>query len=462
MKLRQKLNHFLMIALIAVVALGFTACEDDENPVNLPTDTIVQLAQGNDDLTSLVAALTKYPGLVGTLSAGEFTVFAPTNDAFAAALTALGQSSIEDLPEDVLRSILEYHVIPGATVRSTDLSNTTVTTEQGEDITVNVDNGVVLNGSAEVIAADVEATNGVVHVIDAVLLPPSMQPIVGTIVAPAFFNRNFTTLIAAVQAASPAILETLLNSDQKTLFAPTNDAFEAAGITSLPDQATLDAVLTYHVIASKVESGDIAAGSSSAPTLGGDIYLSNNGTAGIFINGTSQVVSADIQGSNGVVHVIDRTLLPPSQTIAEIAVGFANSATPEFTQLVAALSKVPTLLDAAGADGNLTVFAPTDAAFAAIYQALNVADLDELETAIGNDGLAEVLQHHIVGARAFSTDLSDGALTTLNQDVTVNLGNLTIADASGTSTAGLVPSLLNVLATNGVIHVIDAVLVPVL
>lgn len=459
MKLTAKINRLIALLMVSIATLAFTGCDnDDETP--MPTENIVQLAQGNPELNSLVTALTKFPGLVGDLQNGEFTVFAPTNQAFENVLTAIGQNSIDDLPEDVLRSILEYHVVPNATIRSTQLENGTATTVQGEDITINVDGGVTFNGSARVVTADVSASNGIVHVIDQVLVQPSVTPIVGTIVAPAYFNKSFTTLIAAVQAASPEILTTLLNSDQKTLFAPTNDAFTAAGITSLPDQATLDAVLTYHVIGAKVESSDIANGSSSAGTLGGNIFLSNNGENGLFINGSSQVTQANIQGSNGVVHVINRTLVPASQTVADIAIGLSQADTPQFTQLVAALAKVPALLEAAQADGTLTVFAPVDAAFEALYTTLGVANIDELEEAIGNAKLAEVLQHHIAGAKVFSTDLADGSVPTLNQEVTINIANLTVGDASGTSSAQLQTELLNILATNGVIHVIDAVLIP--
>ncbi|MBX2955863.1 MAG: fasciclin domain-containing protein [Cyclobacteriaceae bacterium] len=448
-----------LIAL-AIVTLTLSSCNDDDNSMQ-PTQNIVTLAQGNSNLSTLVAALVKFPDLVTTLSGtGNFTVFAPTNDAFAGLLTAIGQSSLDDIPEDVLRDVLQYHVISSAAVRSSQLTAGPVATVGGESITVSTSGGIRLNGTVNVVTADVEATNGIVHVIDAVLVPPSITPIVGTIVAPAFFNKNFTTLIAAVKAASPTVLQTLLNAEKKTLFAPTNAAFTAAGITSLPNEATLNAVLTYHVIGSEVLAANIANGSSSAATLNGNIYLSK-GTAGVFINGTTQVTATDITRSNGVVHVIDRTLLPPSQTIAQIAVAASTSSSPQFTQLVAALSKVPTLLDAAGAPGNLTVFAPTDAAFQALYAAVGVADLNALEAAIGNTKLAEVLQHHIVGARVFSTDLASGSVGTLNQNVTVNVSNLTITDGSGsTPAAGLIGASLNIHATNGVIHAIDKVLIP--
>jgi transforming growth factor-beta-induced protein len=283
-------------------------------------------------------------------------------------------------------------------------------------------------------------------------------------VAPAYFNKNFTTLIAAVKAASPEILTALLNSENKTLFAPTNDAFTAAGITTLPNQATLDAVLKYHVIGSEVMSSQIASGASSAETLNGEIYLSNNSN-GVFINGNSKVTTADIDATNGVVHVIDRTLMPPSESIAQIATRLSSADPAQFTQLVAALVRTQgeganDLLAAAGsASGNLTVFAPTDAAFEELYTALGVSTVDEIPLTT----LVAVLKHHIVSGRVFSTDLASGAATTLNGNVTVDLSAnpaTVTGNSGGANVANLQMTMLNIHATNGVIHVIDKVLLP--
>lgn len=454
---------FLWMLLLSIPFL-FIQCDDEDDDDSMaPSQNIVALAQGNNNLSTLEAALVKFPDLVTTLSGnGKFTVFAPSNDAFADLLESVGQTSLDNIPEAVLRDILEYHVVQGE-VLAAQLTNSNVETVGGEDITVSVTNGVKLNTSVNVTGADVRATNGVVHVIDAVLVPPTMRPIVGTIVAPAYFNKDFTTLVAAVMAASPEILETLLDGGQKTLFAPTNAAFTAAGITTLPDRATLDAVLTYHVIAGEVAAADIANGSSVAETLNGDIYLSK-GTAGVFINGSTKVVATDIQGSNGVVHVIDRTLLPPSMTIAEIVSDYATATNGEFTQLLAALQRTSgqganDLLAAVSGAGNLTVFAPTDAAFQELYTALNVTGVNEIPLAT----LIAVLKHHVVGARVFSSDLASGSVTTLNGDVTVALdvNPPTITGGSGgANVADLQTTLLNIHATNGVIHVIDKVLLP--
>ena len=460
---KKQLNHYLLLLSILGCSMFMSSCDDDDNNSN-PDESIVVLTQGNDDLSTLEAALVKFPDLVSALSAsGQLTVFAPTNAAFENLLDAVGQSSLDDIPDEVLRDILEYHVVQGAKP-SNELTNGEVTTLGGEKITVSTSGGVTLNGSASVVTADVRASNGVIHVVDEVLVPPTMAPVIGTIVAPAYFNKNFTTLIAAVKAASPTVLSTLLASDNKTLFAPTNDAFAAAGITTLPNQATLDAVLKYHVISTRVPSSQIATGSSSAETLNGKIYLSK-GDNGVYINGSSKVTTADVSASNGVVHVIDRTLIPPSETIAQIATRLSSATPAQFTQLVAALARTQgqggndLLAAASSSSSNLTVFAPTDAAFQSLYTALGVSGIDEIPLAT----LIAVLKHHIVPGRVFSTDLSSGTVATLNGNVTVNLSANppTVSGSSGgDNIADLQLAGLNIHATNGVIHVIDRVLLP--
>lgn len=461
------MNRIFKGITCALLCMGFAvmSCDDDDDDNSASNQNAVALVAMNNELSTLETALGKFPDLLATLSAeGEFTVFAPTNAAFENLLGAIGQSNLDDVPDDVLRDILEYHLISGAALMSSELQSGDVETVGGESISVDVSNGVMLNGSAMVSTADVKATNGVVHIIDEVLVPPSITPIVGTIVAPAYFNKNFTTLVAAVKAASPVILQTLLNSSDKTLFAPTNEAFTAAGITALPDQATLDAVLKYHLIPSEVMSSAIAAGSSAAETLNGNIYLSKNDN-GVFINGNTSVSNADIVASNGVVHVIDRTLIPPSQTIAEIAVASTTSATPEFTQLVAALARTQgegandLLAAVSNEDASLTVFAPTDAAFEELYTALGVSGVDDIPL----NTLIAVLKHHVVAGRVFSSDLATGSVATLNGNVRIDLSANppTVTGGSGSgNVARLQSAMLNIHATNGVIHVIDKVLLP--
>ncbi|MGB5419511.1 fasciclin domain-containing protein [Algibacter sp.] len=453
------------LAAILFVAITFSSCsnDDDDDPIEfVPSNSIVELAQATPELSSLVTALVKYPDLVSLLSNdGTFTVFAPNNDAFAALLTAIGQTSIDDIPEDVLKSVLQHHVFASAALQASAVTSGTITMAGGETVNVVADSNGVFLDNAQVIAADVLGTNGVVHIINSVLVPPSMLPIVGTIVAPAYFNKNFTTLIAAVLAADPSILELLLSNGPSngglTLFAPTNDAFAAAGIT---DVNGADAILAYHVIdgtvmASMLPASGIAA--AEVATLGGNIYITNAGGA-VSINGTTMVTATDIAGSNGVVHVIDKTLMPPTNTINEIVATLSGGSPAEFTLLAAALSRA-NLADFFSGDGPYTVFAPTDAAFLA-------AGLDEATiNATDPMAVAGILTHHVVQPNVyiFSTDLTDGLQAPMlnGQSVTIDLDTLTIQDAAGsTPAAGLVTSLLNVHATNGVVHVIDKVLLP--
>jgi transforming growth factor-beta-induced protein len=435
--------------------------------IELPKDNIVEIAQATPELSTLVAVLTKFPDLVTALSSeGTYTVFAPTNDAFDALLVVIGQTSVDDVPESVLRTILEYHVISTSAIMSGDLSDgQTAEAVSGEEISVTINESGVFISGAKVAVPDVEASNGVVHVVEDVMVPPSIVPIVGTIVAPAYFNKEFTILISAVLAADEDILSVLLSMGPSqvglTLFAPTNDAFANVDISGIVDGATLSAILKYHVLDGITMAANLpetGTGAAAVTSLGGDFYLTNKGD-GVFINGDSEVTVTDIEGSNGVVHVINKALLPPSNNVVEIAQSFDPN---EFTQLVAALERTsgedPDLLAALSGEGAFTVFAPTDAAFEALYTALDVASIDDIPLAT----LTAVLQHHVIASpRVFSSDLETGDVPTLNGNISIDASAGTITDGSG-AVANLASdaAFLNVLGTNGVIHVIDKVLVP--
>ena len=440
-------------------------------PANLNPDgtemTIADLAIATEDLSTLVSILS-LEDLSGILAAADdpnatLTVFAPTNEAFAGVLTALGLTSIEEIPESVLLEIVQYHIV-GSIAKSTDLmSQDYATLLTGESVTVDLSGDGVMVDDANVAIADVIGSNGVVHVVDAVLLPSLYKGALGTIVEYPLFRKDYTTLIAAVKAASPSILTTLLGNGPGdsglTLFAPTNAAFEAAGITALPDMATLDAVLTYHVIDGTVLAAGLptttAAAPATQPTLGGDIYISNRGNdAGVFINGSTQVTMTNIERNNGVVHVINQTLVPASMSIAGVATDLG------FSKLVEALTEAglaQTFVD----PGNFTVFAPTNAAFDALYGVLGVTTPDQIDDAT----LDAVLKYHVInGARVFSTDLEDALAPATLQGATLTInvsGNgVSITDNDPESADANVVAT-DVLATNGVVHAIDAVILPV-
>jgi len=448
----------------------------------LPKKSIVEIASETPSLSILVEALTMFPSLVTALSGdGSYTVFAPTNDAFVALLGVTGQTGLSNIPESVIERLLKYHVIAGASLMSTDLSDGQMAATllgENDKVTVDINGSSVKINGANVTLANVEASNGIVHIVDAVLVPELEASIVNTIVEPAYFNKNFSILTSAVVTAD--LLATLTNpSANLTLFAPDNAAFEAAGITSLEGLTAddLTPILTYHVIGSEVFGDGLPATGSAVTTLGGDFYLSINDN-GAFINGTTKVTAATLEDGaldydNGVVHLIDRTLVPASKNIVEIAVA-ASQVTEgaEFGQLVAALSAVENdesatdLITVLSGTGPFTVFAPTDAAFEALYDLAGVADFNALVAAVGIATVEAVLKYHVVGARVFSTDLpnlSSNVVTTLGGNITLNLGTLTITDTDaalglGTADAGIVST--DIMGTNGVIHVINNVLLP--
>lgn len=280
-----------------------------------------------DNFSTLVTAV-QTAGLVDALSsAGPFTVFAPTNEAFAALPEGTLASLLDD-PE-ALADILLYHVVPG-TVLAQDipafLKADTLLGDNVIELRSSSMDGVTVN-DATVTAADIQASNGVIHVIDQVLIPGQPVSSRGTIVDVAAATDATSTLVQAVQAASSAVIDTLSSDGKYTVFAPTNDAFAALpqGLLEdlLADQEKLTNVLLYHVLEGQVESADIPRTAQVDTLLGQSVVLVrtyNNYWCNWFelpgcaetitINGVVNVVIADIPADNGVIHVIDQVLAP--------------------------------------------------------------------------------------------------------------------------------------------------------
>jgi transforming growth factor-beta-induced protein len=278
---------------------------------------IVEIAAGDERFSTLVAAVTK-AGLVETLSGpGPFTVFAPTNDAFGALLADLGITAEELLNSPDLTSILTYHVIADKVTAAEVVQLSKATTVNGKDITIEVKDGnVILNGSIKVIITDIMASNGVIHVIDGVLLPPAdPEPTKPSIVEIATSNPDFSTLVAALQAAN--LVEALSGDGPFTVFAPTNAAFEKLAaslhleVADLLELENLSDILLYHVAEGAVKA-EQALEIGTIPTLNGASVEAEKRGQDVFIN-DSKVVTPDVEASNGVVHVIDTVLLPPQE-----------------------------------------------------------------------------------------------------------------------------------------------------
>ncbi len=430
-----------LMAVIAIGILSLSSCKKDDNntdPINNTPQSIVKIASADPQFSILVQALQK-ADLASTLDqAGTFTVFAPTNAAFNALFAKLNVSGIDQLSADALKPILLYHVL-GSKAVSTGLSSGYVSTMSpavsGRYVSLKVDvtNGVKLNNSSMVTQADIMASNGVIHVIDQVLLPPTVADL-------AMENSNFTTLVSAVADAG---LVSALSDPNATLtvFAPTNSAF--AALSSVP--ADLKPILLYHVLGATVYSDMVTTGYtktlSTYMDYPMDMYL--NTSSGVKINNSANVVLADVVGTNGVIHVIDKVLLPP--TVVGIALN--NS---DFSILVSAVVKAG-LVDALNASGPFTLFAPNNAAFQQLFTALNVSGIADLTA----EQLSPILLYHVVNGNNVSSGLVNGNITTLQgSEISVNVGKGVVLNGNTNV------SLADLQGSNGVIHVIDKVLLP--
>ena len=319
----------ILLSVVMVAAFVLAACATPATPAPTqvpptpaPTATeapveasdIVDTAIADGRFTTLVAAL-QAAELVDALKAeGPFTVFAPTDDAFA----ALPEGTLDSLllPENkqTLTDILLYHVVEGKVMAADVTGLKSATTLLGKDVTVKVDMGNVYINDAKVIITDIETSNGVIHVVDAVILPPTEEAASNTIVDIAVADGRFTTLVAAVTAAD--LVETLSGEGPFTVFAPTDDAFAALPEGTLDslllpeNKQQLTDILLYHVVSGKVMAADVVTLPSATTVLGKDVTITVK-DGKVFLNDTVEVIITDIEASNGVIHVIDAVLLPP-------------------------------------------------------------------------------------------------------------------------------------------------------
>jgi transforming growth factor-beta-induced protein len=305
----MKAKFSLIPVILLMGVLVFSSCNnDDDDMPEMGEKNVVEVAADAGQFTILIEAAQK-AGLAEALSTTEgITVFAPTDDAFKMLLKDLGATSLDDIPVADLTNILLYHVI-GSKAMSTDLKSgyfPTLSKSVDNNISmyINVGDGVSINKNTKVTAADIAAKNGVIHVVDRVILPPSVVNI-------ALDNDNFTILVQAVVKAG--LVDALSGKGPFTVFAPTNDAFNALfaqlGIAGINDLSAdqLIPILTYHVVSGNVLSTALSNG--QVGTLNEGKKLTVNLNNGVKIN-DSEVVAANIQGSNGVVHVIDKVLIP--------------------------------------------------------------------------------------------------------------------------------------------------------
>merc|ERR1712166_1158761 len=430
--------------------------------------SIVEVALAQPSLSTLVSALTT-ANLVDTLSGtGTFTVFAPTNDAFAAI-----SSIVDGLTTEQLTDVLLAHVLGSEIAYAPSNSNVArlpsnpnartpfETLFEGHSVTTLKrkyagDTGGIFKVISETVTAfvtvaDVLCTNGIVHIVDAVLVPNAPLATIAATAASWFGGAAADVKLSAFTGAlvQASLVAPLSGDGPLTVFAPTDAAF--AAISSVVSGLTLEQlteVLEYHVIAGvAAKAADLSNGEVLQPLFDHHALTVKLGR-GVFIEAegnTVQVTRTDRLCTNGVIHVVDAVLLPNLGNIVQTAQGNAGLST-----LVDVLIASPgDLVAALSGTGPFTVFAPTNRPFAALAA---VPD---------GDALKDVLLAHVHSGSAFSTDLSDGQVvsTLFGEGVTVSIagGAITL-----TSTGGVIARVTtpNVAFSNGVVHVVDQVLVP--
>jgi uncharacterized surface protein with fasciclin (FAS1) repeats len=315
--MKKLTRNLLAVAAILLLVLPSVAAAQSQ--------TIVEIAVSDGRFTTLVAAV-KAAGLVDALSGGEWTVFAPTDDAFAKlGLNAHNVAGAFSKAE--LTDILLYHVLDSAvTADEAEASTGDIVMGNGKLAGLKVFEGnLYVNDDSKVIIPNIYATNGIIHVVDTVILPPwprtgetaapaaAMAPAGGTIVDIAVADGRFTTLVAAVKAAG---LVDALSGGEWTVFAPTDDAFakldlDAHNIGRAFSKAELTDILLYHVLDSAVTADEAKAST-------GDIVMANGKLAGLkyfdgdlYVNDDSEVIIPNIYATNGIIHVVDTVILGP-------------------------------------------------------------------------------------------------------------------------------------------------------
>ena len=452
----------LFATTFAAACLALTAC--DSAILNCQTDCpadpiaatdLVSTATAAGNFTTLLAAL-EAADLSTVLSDpnSNFTVFAPTDDAFA----ALGQAAVDALLADsvALNDTLLYHVLPGSVdgATATGLAGTAITMQNNKDASLSLDGTQLMINAANITSTDIMASNGIIHVIDAVLTPPAeVAPV--NLVQTAVDAGNFTTLVAALETAN---LDQVLADETQTftVFAPTDNAFAALGQgaidTLLADATLLNDTLLYHVLPGSV---DAAAAIDLAPS---DITMQNGvetslslSAENVLMINSANVTVTDIVASNGIIHVIDAVLTVPGNTVLTSDLMTTLEAQSNYSSLLSALQTSG--LDAVLSDTGktFTLFAPTNAAFAAADAAIQAGTA-------GNAAAMEalLLGHVISGTVVTAADATALVGSTVNMTngttpaITSDNGALKIGNATIIET--------DITASNGVIHGIDSVL----
>ena len=447
----MKFKNLFKTAFITLFVITVFSCSDDDDTIFPPTSTtIADFVVENPDYSSLLAALQKAE-LVETLSGnGPFTVFAPNNAAFNSFLNG---SSLDDIPVDQLKEVLLNHVL-NASVTSGQITTGYMLNQAGfSSYIVKSGNEVKINGAVTVTTADIERSNGVIHAVDMVIGIPTLLDFVSK-------DPNLSSLASVATDNSATVISALGDKDgDLTLLAPNNDAFTTLGDISGLTTTEVEQILLNHAITGKLQSSDLSTGyENTLATYGAtsdnlSIYINTENE--VSFNGISNVSLANIIAGNGVMHIVDAVITLPS--VVTFATADANFSTlvSALTNLTPSTDFVAVLSTPEGTDpAPFTIFAPLNSAFDAI-------------TVPAENELIPILQHHVIaGNNVRSSDLTNGLVTPATLEggtltVTIPGTNGAIANLTdGFGNTDIEILVVDVQASNGVIHAVGKVLIP--
>jgi len=416
--------------------------------------SIADRAVADPELTTLVKLVTGLHLTQALSFHGPYTVFAPTDEAFIEGLNALG---VQDgyINVHLAATLIKNHVVHGIYSAADITNGLELMTAQGEEIRFSFQGDIPQVNGENIVTTDILANNGIVHKIDGLLIPDSIAPTPEapqTVVDIAVSNLDtFSSLVDFVKQAE--LVDPLITTQGITVFAPTNDAFAAlasaapgivANLQTDQWSTHLQDVLLYHVLPVEVPSSGVTEGLTATALNGEDLSFTVNDD-GIFVNSNSEVILADVEASNGVIHAIDNVLIPSwvSNNIVDRAVGSSLLTTLVYLVVEAGLA------DTLSGEGPFTVFAPTNDAFTEFLDGTEASSLDL-------DLVSSILTYHVVPGIYSASDISNGkTLTTvLGEEISFSVMGSTAMVNGETIVAS------DILANNGIVHVIDGVLFP--
>jgi transforming growth factor-beta-induced protein len=459
------IRAFMSLATAGLVAACGGGADDSATAPSNTLDSALATSGSTNTMSGAVAAAGMSDAMRGSQN---YTLLMPSDEAMAPFAEELAELSKPENRE-AMQTYIRAHMVDGKLLAdelskagsasreaptSTGATTITIKNVLGDDIEIVIDGATITINGAAFLTKDIVVGNGALHIFNAPIFRPSVFGIVREL-------RQTSTLEAAIRAAD--LQGTLRGPGPFTLFAPTNQAFEKLltelNLTAeqlLANKPLLTQVLTYHVLSARVLAKQIEDGATPATVQGQAITLNTDGNRKIQITDargrTSNVTAVNLRARNGVVHLIDRVILPTDKDIVDIAAG-----NPQFSILVAAVQAAG-LVDTLKSAGPFTVFAPTNDAFAALLHELGLT-ADQL---LANKPLlTQVLTYHVLASRSLAASFTDGLAraTVQGQPVVFKKtgSGLSILDASG-RTSNVV--IANVQASNGVIHAIDRVILP--